>query len=252
MFYVYVYFNPLKPSITSNCGFEPFYVGKGKGKRHLYHFKQTALSNEKNRHKANTILAIQKSGMQPIVELVKFTEYEVEAYVEEKRLIALWGRADLGKGPLTNLTDGGEGPAGKVTKEKTKQLLSKAAMLAYKEGRLKIDPEHVQKWILASRTPEAIAKSANSRRGKERSETTKLKIKTARAKWIATLDADERKQKLGTMRGKKHPFTSSNGVNPTAKKVEYNGIIYESVTAAVQSTGIHKRKLKSLSSFKYL
>ena len=34
---------------------------------------------------------------------------EAEAFDEEKRLIALYGRKDLGMGPLCNLTDGGEG-----------------------------------------------------------------------------------------------------------------------------------------------
>ena len=50
--------------------------------------------------------------MDPIIIIVYKSNDENEAFNEEIRLIALYGRHDLGLGPLTNLTDGGEGTIG--------------------------------------------------------------------------------------------------------------------------------------------
>jgi hypothetical protein len=78
-YYVYTYFDNNQV---------PYYVGMGKGKRvvqkHLY-------------------VAV------PLFENIQVTDNltQKEAWDKEIKLIALYGREDLGKGPLKNLTNGG-------------------------------------------------------------------------------------------------------------------------------------------------
>jgi hypothetical protein len=66
--------------------------------------------------------------------IVKKHGYRVEVLEEglswyqacelEKMLIALHGRRDLGTGPLVNMTDGGDGVAGKVVSPETRAKIS--------------------------------------------------------------------------------------------------------------------------------
>ena len=71
-----------------------------------------------NEHAQRVVQSIQRHEEK--VGLYKIpAETEEAAFEEEKRLIALYGRLDLGTGTLCNLTDGGEGPSlSNTTKEK--------------------------------------------------------------------------------------------------------------------------------------
>ena len=89
---------------------EPFYIGIGSDKN----FKRAFDRFSRNRH-WNFI--------------VNKTEYDVEIFMDnlsweqacekEQELISLYGRKDLGKGTLVNLTDGGDGSVGIKIKEST-------------------------------------------------------------------------------------------------------------------------------------
>ena len=118
-FYVYIYLNPLKPGIFKydNLSFEyePFYVGKGCYKRIDYHFDKIKTHlitgnkiKEANMHKYNTIVQIIKNNKEPIRIKYKNELLEESALNLEIEIISIIGRSDLHKGPLTNLTDGGE------------------------------------------------------------------------------------------------------------------------------------------------
>lgn len=98
-FYVYVLLRP---------NGQPFYVGKGVGRRVLQH-EAEARNTTRRTHKLNVIRAIHHSGRSVGYAIAGFFDQEVEAHACERRLILEIGRHDLGTGPLTNQTDGGEG-----------------------------------------------------------------------------------------------------------------------------------------------
>lgn len=115
-FYIYVYLDPAKPGNfaygNDKFSFEPFYVGKGKGKRYYSHIYNCNLKN--NTFKAKKLKKIFRT-----VDKTKFKkEYiyfvaknlnENDAIKKEVELIKKIGRRIEKKGPLVNITQGGEG-----------------------------------------------------------------------------------------------------------------------------------------------
>jgi uncharacterized protein len=86
-YYVYVYIDPRN--------FQDFYYGKGKGNR-----KEAHLKDDSDSEKTQTIRAIQKLGLEPIIRVIAKDLTEREAFLIEKTLI--W---KLGK-TLTNKSSG--------------------------------------------------------------------------------------------------------------------------------------------------
>ena len=99
-YYTYVYKDPLK-------NMEPFYVGKGNGKRLYRH-----LSRKDKHPLTQRLQKMLREGNKPDIEIINVT-CENTAFRLEMFLINQYGRKDLGTGPLLNLTDGGEGGNGK-------------------------------------------------------------------------------------------------------------------------------------------
>jgi hypothetical protein len=105
-FYVYAHINPLKNQI--------FYIGKGHGKRAF------------SKHSRNRwwCFTVKKYGF--IVNILEEGLTEAEAFEREKFYIGKIGRRDLSKGPLVNLSDGGEsgssGSTWKMTEEVKKRV----------------------------------------------------------------------------------------------------------------------------------
>lgn len=97
-FYVYVLSRP--------CG-SPFYVGCGKRYRISAHFKPAALSQRSR--KASVVRKVLKSGGEVQCTIHSWHGTWADAASCEIALIAKLGRADQGRGPLANMTDGGEG-----------------------------------------------------------------------------------------------------------------------------------------------
>lgn len=112
-FYVYLYLD------QDNI---PFYVGKGHGKR-------WKISQHMGNHISNLFLKrkILKVGPENIIVKFLFTNLPEDlAFEQEEYWISYYGRRDLGKGTLCNLTDGGEGDSGKIVSEVTRRKISKA------------------------------------------------------------------------------------------------------------------------------
>jgi hypothetical protein len=128
-YYVYVYLNPLKKGNYKygpySFKYEPFYVGEGKNNRFKNHINEK-LSKNCNKHKIRTISLIKQSGKKPIIFKVFENLTKDVAQKYEISLIKLIGRKSLSKGPLTNLTDGGDGVVGSIrTHEMRKQQSEK-------------------------------------------------------------------------------------------------------------------------------
>ncbi len=106
-FYVYVLSRP--------CG-EPFYVGIGAARssgvqRIEMHEREAAKPETRrtNKHKRNTIRKVWSTGDHILYSIESWHHWIFEAIEREVALIRKIGRSDLGLGPLTNLTNGGEG-----------------------------------------------------------------------------------------------------------------------------------------------
>lgn len=114
-FYVYCLLDPRKPGPFRYGKWvfthEPFYVGKGSNDRAFDHLKETSSYNP---FKGRVIRKILKEELELIVTIKKKHLSEIDAFELEKSLISKIGRRQLKLGPLTNLTDGGEGVSGKV------------------------------------------------------------------------------------------------------------------------------------------
>lgn len=86
--------------------YEPFYIGKGKGKRFLCHFCKSSLSHKTRKNsKIKSIL----HNMRPITYILLENLSEEESYREEAKTINIIGRLDENSGPLTNNNFGGIG-----------------------------------------------------------------------------------------------------------------------------------------------
>ena len=248
MFYVYCYFNPLKPSTLHPCGYEPFYVGKGKNQRLLTHVTEGSMLRDPNKHKTRTLAKIFAAGKEPIILIISRHRTEKSAWAAKKELIARWGRADLKRGPLTNMTDGGEGSAGKIFSAEYRAKLAEGTRRAIAAGKLDSNIAAFKMSRLGKKdSVDAIEKRVAPRRGKRLSDTTRAAISRAHKELRKT---EEWKQiASAAQRGKKHSTEhtlKALRANPKTMPVEVNGIWYDSINKANAATGIPRAKLKKL------
>jgi hypothetical protein len=105
-YYVYTYSDP--------DTLVPFYVGIGRSDRKNDHLKEAIKQPNPiaGEHKLNTIRKLLREGRAPLIELVETNLTREHALHKEEILIAQLGRKDLGTGPLTNQTIGGDGYRG--------------------------------------------------------------------------------------------------------------------------------------------
>lgn len=162
-FYVYVIFRP---------NGEPCYVGKGLGKRWLVHEK----SKHGYRNPRLAKIIENADGDLPKIK-VRENLTEAEAFRTEIAMIAAIGRSS--RGPLVNMTDGGDGTSGlDISPER------RAATSARHKGKtISLEQRTRQAEASASRvwSRESIEKISMSNRGKVRSAETiaQMKIRAA-------------------------------------------------------------------------
>lgn len=128
-YYVYVYLDTRKNGLFQyeNLTFEhePFYVGKGKGSRDKEHLAEYSLKHSSNPYKNRKIKKILAEGSEPLIIRLHNDLSDDDAIRLEIETIRAIGRLNLRRGPLVNLTDGGEGTSGRITSYATKELMSK-------------------------------------------------------------------------------------------------------------------------------
>jgi hypothetical protein len=168
--YVYIYLNPTKtgPFNYGNISFdyEPFYVGYGKEDRKYNHLTEKLKGNK---HKYYTIRKLIENDTPPIIITLYENLTPEKARFKEVELIKLIGRNDLKQGPLTNMTDGGDGPINKIVSKETKRKLSKAQKEYCKkygsQSKGKTHGDVAKKNMSDAWTPERIKKQAERMKG---------------------------------------------------------------------------------------
>lgn len=172
----------------------PFYVGIGKTTKRAY----SKYARNDHWHKL-----VNKAGYS--VDIIYEGISWEEACKVEQYLIGLYGRKDLGKGGLVNMTDGGEGISGLKHTTETKAKQSAASL-----GKPKSE--------------ETKAKMSDTRKGKKASEKT---IEKLRAAATGRTLSEETKAKLrkpkseegkANMRKPKPPRTAEHCANISAAK----------------------------------
>lgn len=106
MAYVYAYCNKQKSSTHPDFEFQPFYIGKGNGRRVNDHLRdaRTGKSGRRLSHIRKLLLT---DSLHIII--VKDNLTNEEAFALETELITFFGRKDLKTGCLLNATTGGDG-----------------------------------------------------------------------------------------------------------------------------------------------
>lgn len=184
-FYIYHYCDPESGT--------PFWVGKGKGRRafcHLNNCKRLCDSSY-NTFFYRKLRKMLLSDINPDIKIVRDQLEEKEALDLEMSDIKRIGRRDQGKGPLTNLTDGGEGASGFTHSEEAKQRMSKAHLgkILSKETRQRMSEVHMGK----KHTEETKQKIGKIHKGKVISEKTKQRMSKVQK---GKVTSEETKQKL--------------------------------------------------------
>jgi len=181
---------------------EPFYIGVGKTVKRAYTVKR------RNKHWHNVY------NTTPIEVEILFENLTVEeAFEKEAEFIKLYGRRDLGLGSLVNMTDGGV-------------------------GTLNHSPETIQsiKTKLTGRkvSIESAKKSAISRTGLKRNQSTKVKISL---KLKGKPKSEIHKLALSNSRVGKR----GNNMTPVRQYTRENDFVaqYESQLTASKTTGIN-------------
>lgn len=114
IYYVYILFDWLGT---------PRYIGKGREGTNREDRHERQLDNINWRKKEFIEQTWIMLGEIPKI-IVRGQISEKDAFITETSLIKVIGRIDLGTGPLTNLTNGGDGASGAVRSQYTKLLLS--------------------------------------------------------------------------------------------------------------------------------
>lgn len=138
VFYVYALLDPRKPGPFRYSywvfPYEPFYIGKGKNNRANDHI----LRPYEKSFKATLIRKLLRLKLTIPVKIIRANLTEQDALELECKLIPKIGRRGLNEGPLTNLTDGGDGLSN--VEDSTRKKMSRSGKRKHKRI-LRQEPE---------------------------------------------------------------------------------------------------------------
>lgn len=129
----------------------PIYVGMGSRDRHLHHLKFVSKGKSlDNPHLENKLKKLLSQNKLPKIEKVLENVSAQDAKLMEVKLIQEYGRADLGLGPLTNLTNGGDGRCGWSKEQRSK-------MSAIHKGKISVKDKYGNKFKVDSNDPRILS-----------------------------------------------------------------------------------------------
>jgi hypothetical protein len=180
-FYVYALLDPRKPGPfyygNWKFDFEPFYVGKGYGKRAYVHDKISNACNAFNPEKNCIIQKIKReTGDLHYIVTKRKGLTEQKALDLEILLISRIGRVQLKAGPLVNKTQGGDGMSGTVWTTEAKMRVSQAVTNAW-AARTHVEKKRIFAKVAA--TNAAKPASEKARKAKYHSEALRTRSKAA-------------------------------------------------------------------------
>ena len=267
IFYTYVYLDTRKSQgnyVYEKDGnkfefeYPPFYIGKGKNKQIDSHLKES-FKWSSNRLKLNMINNIKReTSNNPVRFKYKENLTEQEAFNLERIMIKTIGRRDKEEGPLTNLTDGGEGPSGFIHSIETRKKISIATSgsnnpMYGKTGEenpnygKNISIETRNKISVANkgktRTLESRIKMSNAQKGEKHHNYGKRGFGTSMygrkgkdSPRYGIIVSDSTRNKMSEAR--KGKYYGSN--NPNAKTVIINYIKYNSISEAANDINVNR------------
>jgi hypothetical protein len=127
----------------------PYYIGKGKGRRAWHPGHNVSVPNDDSR-----------------IMMIETNLSDEESMKLEIDLISKYGRKDLGTGILRNLTNGGDGPSGRIASKETCKRISTAKAGKPSSMKGKKNPGLSKALKGKKQSPEHIEKAAATRRGK--------------------------------------------------------------------------------------
>lgn len=260
---------------------KPFYVGMGSFNRPYEHLAEARRSTRKT-HKLNKIRRILKTHESYGVTLIGAPLTRKQAISLEIRAIAVIGRHDLGEGPLTNKTNGGEGASGakrtkkqrsnhgkafrkflqsmtdaerqdyygniveltRRTKAETKMNMSE---LERKEQHDRISKIHADRWDRKTLKEQLDFAEKASKRMRSWS-PEKIALKVSRAK--STMEAKSEAEKMALAGKKSAASKRMHQVRPEIVKAEIYGKVSESIQDFYEGLTPSQRKKHAVNSIR--
>lgn len=205
-----------------------FYIGIGTHAR-AYDFNWGRNRHWKAIHKLNN----DQTEVEVMLDELSWSE----ACTLEKWWIAFYGRADLGKGPLCNLTDGGEGAYGRIKSPET---------IAKFKNTLQSKGEHHRKNI--PHTQECRERIRKSLEGKSRPPEVIAKIKANR---IWTEHTQDSKNRMSEKRKGSIPHNRKRIIN-TITGIEYDSVLKTAVNNSIPRTTMLRWITNNTNGYKFI
>jgi len=236
-YYVYAWLDTRKRGKFKYSGvdhvfdFEPYYVGKGSGRRYRHHLYSKR--NLKKYNRSRKILS--ETGCDPEIVILRSDMTNLESLEFEKKVIRSIGRADISEGTLVNLTDGGDGGVGYKHTKAHKKKMSKIM-----KGRPNTWGDKISSSLKGKPKSESHKKNLWENRDRSaRSEKTKAKIRDAMRERVRSGEhfTEEHRSKISkSVSGTKHPMYGLTHTDETKKKIMPKRI--KNFIREIQSNGI--------------